>query len=51
MDDLVITGSNDGMRNALKANLKKTFDMNDHGRLIFFLGCIWQLDDGIFLSI
>ena len=36
--DLVIRSNNDEMVKALKANLKKTFDMTSFGQLHCFLG-------------
>ena len=38
VDDLIITGAEEGEVEAFKAQMKKTFDMSDLGALSFYLG-------------
>ncbi|XP_019091020.1 PREDICTED: uncharacterized protein LOC109128653 [Camelina sativa] len=51
VDDLIITGSNEGMIKKFKDNLSKTFEMTDLGKLKYFLGFeITYTEGGVFLS-
>ena len=38
VDDLIITGAEEGRVAAFKAQMKKAFDMSDPGLLCFYLG-------------
>ena len=51
VDDLVFTGSDEGMFADFKASMKREFDMTDLGKMKFFLGVeVVQNDEGIYLS-
>ena len=51
VDDLVFTGSDEGMFAVFKASMKREFDMTDLGKMKFFLGVeVVQNDEGIYLS-
>ena len=51
VDDVIITGDNQGFIFATKQKLHAQFDMTDLGLLHFFLGLeIWQHAQGIFVS-
>jgi hypothetical protein len=50
VDDLLITGSNDGLIKNLMNELKKDFEMTDLGMMKYFLGMeVDQSDKGIFV--
>ena len=51
VDDLIISGDDQGFISATKQKLHAQFDMADLGLLHFFLGLeIWQHSQGIFVS-
>ncbi|XP_021715949.1 uncharacterized protein LOC110683848 [Chenopodium quinoa] len=51
VDDIIITGSNDGLTSDLKAHLHHTFSIKDLGQLSYFLGIeVSKCQDGYVLS-
>lgn len=50
VDDLLFTGNDDELLEEFKCSMKKEFDMNDLGKMRYFLGIeVMQRDDGIFI--
>ena len=50
VDDLIFTGNDETLLRSFKESMMKAFDMNDLGRMRYFLGLeVSQRDDGIFI--